>query len=200
MPILPFGEYRPDITPFRGANSQTIANVVPRADGYGPVQDLVSATAALSAACRGFFYARNTDGSITVFAGTATKLANQLLVGVHSVASCEALLLAEQAGVDPEKLLHVLSRSWGQSRILERNEPLVRRRDFGPSASPLRNLLKDLTIVLELARESGLELPAAAAARRVYETLAAKGRGEWDITAPYPALLESRAERTGSGS
>jgi 3-hydroxyisobutyrate dehydrogenase-like beta-hydroxyacid dehydrogenase len=123
-------------------------------------------------------------------AGTATKLANQLLVGVHSVASCEALLLAARAGVDPEKLLHVLSRSWGQSRILERNAPAIRRREFGPSASPLRNLLKDLTIIIDLAREQGLDLPTAAAARRVYEDLVARGRGEWDITAPYAALEE----------
>ena len=74
MPILPFGEYRPDIAAYKGESSQVIANVVPRADGYGPAQDFVAFTSALSAACRGFFYARKTDGSVAVFAGTATKL------------------------------------------------------------------------------------------------------------------------------
>jgi 3-hydroxyisobutyrate dehydrogenase-like beta-hydroxyacid dehydrogenase len=34
--------------------------------------------------------------------GTLTKLVNQLLVGIHSVASCEALLLAREAGVDSD--------------------------------------------------------------------------------------------------
>jgi hypothetical protein len=56
------------------AASQTIRNVVPRADGYGPFPSLVDFSQALPAACRGFFYARKTDGSIAVFAGTSTRL------------------------------------------------------------------------------------------------------------------------------
>ncbi len=34
--ILPFPEWRPDLTPYQGAGSTTIKNVVPRGDGYGP--------------------------------------------------------------------------------------------------------------------------------------------------------------------
>ncbi|MCC6779767.1 MAG: hypothetical protein IT537_24565 [Hyphomicrobiales bacterium] len=74
MPILPFSEWRPDVSPYMAAASPIIQNVVPRADGYGPFPGLVDFSQALSAACRGFFYARHTDGSIAVFAGTATKL------------------------------------------------------------------------------------------------------------------------------
>src|SRR5262245_41047933 len=72
--MLPFGDYRPDLSAYQGASSQLIQNVVPRADGYGPFADFTAFTAALPAACRGFFYARKTDGSIVVFAGTATRL------------------------------------------------------------------------------------------------------------------------------
>src|SRR5262249_3531218 len=72
--MLPFGDYRPDLSAYQGASSQLIQNVVPRADGYGPFADFTAFTAALPAACRGFFYARKTDGAIVVFAGTATKL------------------------------------------------------------------------------------------------------------------------------
>jgi hypothetical protein len=74
MPLLAFGDYRPDVSAYQGASSQLIRNVVPRADGYGPFQDFVSFTAALPAACRGFFYARKTDGSVAVFAGTSLRL------------------------------------------------------------------------------------------------------------------------------
>jgi hypothetical protein len=74
MPMLPFGDYRPDLSAYQNASSQLIQNVVPRADGYGPFADFTAFTSALPAACRGFFYARKTDGSIVVFAGTATKL------------------------------------------------------------------------------------------------------------------------------
>ena len=71
MPIKPFGEYRPDLTDYEGQYSRTIANVVPRADGYGPFNDFTVFTAALAAACRGYFLARKSDGSVTIFAGTA---------------------------------------------------------------------------------------------------------------------------------
>lgn len=72
--ILPFPEFRPDVSSYLVGASQAIGNVVPRADGYGPFASLTPFTAALPAQCRGFFYAIRSDGSIAVFAGTATKL------------------------------------------------------------------------------------------------------------------------------
>jgi len=71
---LPFPEYAPDLSPFGAEESQTIINVVPRADGYGPVSGPSVYSAALASACRGAFCARNADGSISIFAGTSTKL------------------------------------------------------------------------------------------------------------------------------
>ena len=76
MPILPIPDYRPDVSDYEGAHSNTILNVIPRGDGYGPFPDFTVFTSALPAACRGFFYARKADGSISVFAGTSTKLYN----------------------------------------------------------------------------------------------------------------------------
>src|SRR6266436_4300816 len=73
-PLLPFGEYRPDIVDYDGISSQLITNVVPRGDGYGPHPDLSAFTKTLPAACRGAFSAQKADGSIVTFAGTATKL------------------------------------------------------------------------------------------------------------------------------
>jgi hypothetical protein len=74
MTMLPFPEYAPDVSPFGEEESQVIQNVFPRRDGYGPVNSVTQLTSALSAACRGYFYARNSDGSITIFAATSTKL------------------------------------------------------------------------------------------------------------------------------
>lgn len=74
MPLLPFGEYRPDVNDLDGVITRAIQNVLPRGDGYGPMKDHEALTSTLPAACRGYFYARNTDGTVTVFAGTSTKL------------------------------------------------------------------------------------------------------------------------------
>lgn len=73
-PLLSFGEYRPDVSDYEGIASQAITNVVPRGDGYGPFQDHLAFTRTLPAACRGFFTAHKSDGTIQTFAGTSTKL------------------------------------------------------------------------------------------------------------------------------
>lgn len=72
--VEPFPAWRPDLTALGTGISETISGVVPRADGYGPFKDFVGFTQALPANCRGFFFARRSDGSIAVFAGTATRL------------------------------------------------------------------------------------------------------------------------------
>jgi hypothetical protein len=74
MPILPFGERRPDVADYQQEHSKTLTNVVPRGDGYGPVRALQGFSDALAAACRGAFLATNPDGTVAVFAGTATNL------------------------------------------------------------------------------------------------------------------------------
>lgn len=74
MPLVPFGEYRPDVSDYEGASTKTILNVIPRGDGYGPFPGPSSYTQALPGACRGAFYALKSDGSVIVFAGTSTKL------------------------------------------------------------------------------------------------------------------------------
>lgn len=74
MTVIPWGPWKPDVSDYNGQHTQRAENVFPRGDGYGPVPDLAALTTALPAACRGAFLALNTDGTISVFAGTATDL------------------------------------------------------------------------------------------------------------------------------
>lgn len=74
MPLLAYSEYRPDVSSYESLYSDYINNVLPRGDGYGPFKDFSAYSSALAAQCRGFFRALNTDGSLTIFAGTSTKL------------------------------------------------------------------------------------------------------------------------------
>lgn len=74
MPTLNFGEYRPDVNDLDGQHSRYIRNVLARGDGYGPVKDLQAFSAALGERCRGYFYSRDVDGTINIFAGTSTRL------------------------------------------------------------------------------------------------------------------------------
>ena len=78
MPVVEFGEYAPDISSHLSQYSDSISNVVPRSDGYGPFNALSAFTSAIgvstSLSCRGLFFARKNDGSIKVFAGAANSL------------------------------------------------------------------------------------------------------------------------------
>jgi len=72
--FVPFTAFKPDLTTLGTDSSSVVSGVVPRGDGFGPFKSFQAFTQALPAACRGFFFARNTDGSIAVFAGTSTDL------------------------------------------------------------------------------------------------------------------------------
>ncbi len=74
MPLISFGEYRPDISDYEAATTRNILNVLPRGDGYGPFPDMTALSSALGAQCRGAFVAYKTDGSVSIFAATATDL------------------------------------------------------------------------------------------------------------------------------
>jgi hypothetical protein len=74
MPLLPFGEYKPDVSDYEGQATKNIRNVLPRGDGYGPFPDFATLSQALIATCRGGFYALKSDGSVAVFAGTSDRL------------------------------------------------------------------------------------------------------------------------------
>lgn len=74
MPLLPFSEWRPDVSDLDGQHTRFIRNVLPRADGYGPFLSAAAFTEDLPAPCRGYFYARNPDNTVSLFAGTATHL------------------------------------------------------------------------------------------------------------------------------
>jgi hypothetical protein len=74
MPFVPFGEYRPDVADYQSQFAAFLSNAMPRGDGYGPFPDFSAYSAALPGPCRGFFKAIKSDGSIAIFAATATRL------------------------------------------------------------------------------------------------------------------------------
>lgn len=126
-------------------------------------------------------------------AGTAMKLINQLLVGVHSVAAAEAFALANSAGVDIQIAADLLGVSWGGSTMIERNAPMTAARDFPNSAAPLRLIWKDLGIIGELAEDEGLSLELATKSLEMYNTMMDAGKKEHDISGVLE-LIEERSK------
>ena len=117
-----------------------------------------------------------------VGAGTAMKLVNQLLVGVNMAAVAEALIFGASAGASPDKILEVISTSFGGSKMLDRGVPLIRNRNFAP-ATPVDLIRKDMGIVMESADAEGLPLNITKEALALFHRAHTDGFGENDMTA-----------------
>lgn len=112
--------------------------------------------------------------------GTTVKLINQLLVGIHSAAAAEAMLLGAKSGADPELVFEVLNSGWGQSFMLGRNAPVMLDRDFAGVRTQINVFLKDLGLVEELAHELNTPTPAGDVAYKLLKEAVRQGLGEMD--------------------
>lgn len=72
--LLPFPEYRPDVSDLNAGYTRDLLNCVPRGDGYGPFTDSGPFTGSLPAPARGGILAQLPDGTVSIFAGTETRL------------------------------------------------------------------------------------------------------------------------------
>ena len=106
--------------------------------------------------------------------GSAFKMINQLLAGVHIAAACEAMTLAAKQGLDLRKVYEVIAASAGSSWMFENRVPHILDSDYQPR-SAIDIFVKDLGIVQDMARAERFPVPLAAAALQMY--LAASGAG-----------------------
>lgn len=120
-------------------------------------------------------------------AGQVAKAANQIIVGVTIGAVAEALALAKRAGVDPAKVRQALAGGFAASRILEVHGLRMVDQTFDPGGKATTQR-KDLAQALELAQQLGMELPATALNRDLYDKLIEMGGGELDHSALIKVL------------
>jgi hypothetical protein len=71
---ISFPPFAPDKSPFDIGATQTAVNVLPVADGWGPMPGLTIISSALPAPCLGAVYVRTAIGNYRVIAGTETRL------------------------------------------------------------------------------------------------------------------------------
>jgi 2-hydroxy-3-oxopropionate reductase len=112
-------------------------------------------------------------------AGQVVKVCNQVVVGVVIEAVAEALVLGAKAGVDPARIADVLQGGLAATRVLELRRDKFLSGSFDPGFR-IRLHLKDLKNALELAREAGVALPAAATVEQLMRAADANGRGDYD--------------------
>ncbi|TKI48614.1 NAD(P)-dependent oxidoreductase [Lysinibacillus tabacifolii] len=122
--------------------------------------------------------------------GTRIKLLNNLMIGFYTQAVAETIVLGESMGVAADTLYEVLSNSYGQSRIYERNYlEYMKNENYEPGFST-NLLLKDLRLAKNMADEAGVPLLIGEQLVNLYNDISAEGFGENDMSAAYLSLKE----------
>jgi 2-hydroxy-3-oxopropionate reductase len=119
--------------------------------------------------------------------GQLCKLVNQAIVAVTIGAVSEGLLLAAKGGADPAQVRKAIMGGFCQSRILELHGQRMIDRNFAPGGT-VKNQIKDLDAVLEVASRLGLNLPLTSRVRGLFVDLAASGGELLDHSALYLQL------------
>ena len=114
-------------------------------------------------------------------AGQLTKMVNQICIAGMVQALAEGIDFATRAGLDPERVLDVISKGAAQSWQMEnRGKTMVADKfDFGFAVDWMR---KDLSICLEEARKNGATLPVTAIVDQFYGKVQQRGGGRWDTS------------------
>ena len=112
--------------------------------------------------------------------GSVVKLTNQLLVGIHTAAAVEALVFGVKAGADPGVLLDIIGSSFGASEMFKRTVPMVLERRF-ESATDVRILCKDLSLITGLGKDISVRLVMGALAEQIFAEAKGLGLGNNDI-------------------
>ena len=117
-----------------------------------------------------------------VGAGQATKLVNQTLVLTNYCVIAEAVRLAQAYGVDARKIPDALAAGHAGSNLLPIALARMVDEDFAPRGYA-RQVLKDLELLQEAAREHHLAMPMSSQALTLFRLLVAAGKSELDGTA-----------------
>jgi len=132
-----------------------------------------------------------------VGSGEVAKLCNNLIAGVAAVAVSEAFRIAEGFGVDPRVITEVISKSSGNTWVMENMHPvpgLVARSASTNGYRPgfMTDLMcKDVGLAVDAARGLRIPLFVAPAAQQVYRLASSHGLGRQDFTSVYTFLKPS---------
>ena len=120
--------------------------------------------------------------------GQAAKICNNMILGISMIAVSEAFVLAEQLGLDHQKLFDISSKSSGQCWSLTSYCPVP-----GPvPASPANRdyqagftaamMLKDLNLSQAAAKATGAKTELGAVAARIYSRYTESGEAGRDFS------------------
>jgi 3-hydroxyisobutyrate dehydrogenase len=121
-------------------------------------------------------------------AGQAAKICNNMILGATMIATCEAFVLAEKLGLDPQVFFDISSKASGQSWSMTSYAPMP---GVGPDTPADHDyeggfaaalMLKDLKLAMDAAKDSGAYTPMGGEAEELYQRFVDRGGGNKDFS------------------
>ena len=157
------------------------------------MRDLVvyaSGDSAAIARCAGLFadFAKQ-SADLGVFGnGSRMKFVANHLVAIHNVATAEAMILAERAGLNPKLVVEMVGPGAGGSRMFQMRAPMMVERTYEPATMKVSTWKKDMAIIAEFADDVGCATPLFTLTQPVYTEAMAMGLGDQDTAAVFEVL------------
>lgn len=117
-------------------------------------------------------------------AGQHTKMCNQIAIASNMMGVSEAIVYAEKAGLNPESVLKSISSGAAGSWSLSNLAPRMIKGDFEPGFY-IKHFIKDMGIALEEAEAMNMNVPGLQQAKKLYDSLASRGKGDKGTQALY---------------
>ncbi|OLS41921.1 NAD(P)-dependent oxidoreductase [Bacillus sp. MRMR6] len=117
-------------------------------------------------------------------AGQHTKMCNQIAIASNMIGVCEALVYAENAGLDPETVLKSITTGAAGSWSLSNLAPRILDGNFEPGFY-IKHFIKDMAIAIEEAKQMGLKVPGLTLSKSLYDKLAELGEENSGTQALY---------------
>jgi 3-hydroxyisobutyrate dehydrogenase len=120
--------------------------------------------------------------------GQVAKIANNMLLGISMIATCEAFNLAEKLGLDAQTFFDISSKASGQNWSMTSYCPAPGPVPAAPSNNEYKPgfavdmMLKDLKLAAEAAQGIAADAGFGQRAMEVYEQLSADGHGGLDFS------------------
>ena len=132
--------------------------------------------------------------------GQTVKACLQSLIGSAFSATFEAAALAAKAGVDGEVLHKVLSTSGAGCGVVNTALENIIDRKFEGTGSHINTMYKDLTIVMDMARELGVPLLTASCAMQLFQAGKTKypDGDNWIVTKVIEEIVGAELHRKSS--
>jgi 3-hydroxyisobutyrate dehydrogenase/glyoxylate/succinic semialdehyde reductase len=132
--------------------------------------------------------------------GSRMKFVANLLVAIHNVATAEAMVLAERAGLDPKMVVDMVGPGAGGSRMFQMRAPMMVEGIYEPATMKVSTWKKDMAIIAEFADDVGCATPLFTSTQPVYTEAMAMGLGDQDTAAVFEVLKKTIITNPKSGA